>query len=603
MKRTSRALLPLLVVTGLLVTATPQLPADAAPPLPKGWTNEVLVRFAPGSDKAQRTKALRAAQSTKRLRAIPTEKRQLFTGTVVVDGAGDPRAVIAALQSRPDVEYAGPNRRVRAVSNDPEYVNQWNLSSAAGITLTPVQRFTGAGVTVAVIDSGKTNHPDLTGQFVGGYDFISDSSGADGNSGRDADPTDTGDYCDGEPSAWHGTAVAGTIAALRDNGRDIAGVAPGAKILPVRVLGQCGGIESDVIDAIAWASGATVSGVPTNTHPARVINLSLSTVDPAACSPDWQQAITTARSRGSIVVTAAGNVASAAQQYAPGNCAGVVNVAASTSTQQRASYSNYGTTVDLAAPGGDPSAPLPLLTVNSSTTNNGSYGVTRGIGTSFAAPQVSAVAAMLWSQQPGLTGPQVESMLASRARPASSCQGCGAGILDATRTLAPVLTGQSWAATPLAGGTTVRFTGIGFSQITSVTVGGLALTNLSVTSDTQFTGTMPAHLAPGPYVIRTVSPAGTTAVGRALYVDVPRVVALSATGKPAGTVIRITGRGFLPGMTADVGGVAATVTAVESPTSALVRIPAGTTGGRGIVHVTTSQGTSSGAKGAIFTWG
>lgn len=595
------------MLTALVAAATPQLPAHAAPPEPKGWSGEVLVRFAPGSDKADRTKALRAAQATKRLTTTPTEKRRLFTGTVVVDGAGDPQAVIAALAARSDVISVGPNRRVRAASNDPQYAAQWNLKGPASITLEPVQRFTGAGVTVAVIDSGKTNHPDLAGQFVGGYDFVSDSSGADGNSGRDSDATDTGDYCvfddnTYDPSSWHGTAVAGTIAALRDNGRDITGVAPGAKILPLRVLAQCGGVESDVIDAIAWASGATVPGVPTNTHPAKVINLSLSTVDPAGCSTDWQQAISTARSRGSLVVTAAGNQSGPAQNYAPGNCSGVVNVAASTSTQQRASYSNYGTTVDLAAPGGDSSAPLPLLTVNSTTTNTGAYSVTRSIGTSFAAPQVSAVAAMIWSQQPSLTVARVESMLAARARPASSCSSCGAGILDATRTLAPVLTGQKWSATPLPGGTQVTMSGIGFTGITTVTVGSRALTNLTVVSDTQLKGTMPAHVAPGSYVIRTVGPAGTTAVGRALYVDQPVVTSLSSRSAAAGTVIRVWGRGFLPGMTADVGGVAATVTRVESPTSALITVPAGTKGRRGVVHVKTTQGISSGTKGSIFTW-
>ncbi|CAI9405735.1 S8 family serine peptidase [Aestuariimicrobium sp. T2.26MG-19.2B] len=599
-----RWVLPLLVVTGVLAASTPPLPAEAAPGLPAGWSGEVLVRFAPSADRVHRTQVLRAAQSTKRLTRTPVEKRQLFTGTVVVDGAGDPQAVIAALRARSDVEYAVPNRRVTAVSNDPDFAKQWNLKGPASINVEPVWQWTGTGVNVAVLDTGRTAHPDLAGQYVGGYDFIADpTAGGDGN-GRDGDPTDVGDFCTstGDSSSWHGTAVAGTIAALRDNGRNIAGVAPGAKIVPLRVLGRCGGLESDVIDAIGWASGIPVPGVPTNTHPAKVINLSLSTLDPSSCTADWQQAVQAARAQGSLVVTAAGNAGAAAQNFAPGNCPGVLDVAASTSTQARAVYSNYGGPVDLAAPGGDQSAPLMLLGVNAGTTNNGSYTDVLGAGTSFAAPQVAGVAAMLWQQQPTLTVAQVEAALTSRARPAATCSGCGSGIVDASRTLTPTLSSQVWAATGLDGGTRVSFRGTGFTGVTAVTVGGVRLADLAVSSDTELSGVMPAHVSPGAYPIRMVGAAGTTMVGRATYVAQPVISSLSTTKGSSGIVIRVTGRGFLPGMTADVGGVAAVVTKVESPTSALVRIPAGSSGRRGIVHVTTSQGTSSGRKAAVFTW-
>ncbi len=237
------------------------------------------------------------------------------------------------------IEYAEPDRIMRkmATPTDPMYTQQWHYYETTGGLRLPAawDLSTGTGVKVAVIDTGIRPHADLAGQYVGGYDFISDATiGNDGN-GRDADPTDPGDWtaanecAAGEPasnSSWHGTHVAGTIAAATNNGVGVAGVAYGAKVVPVRVLGKCGGYTSDIADAIIWASGGTVTGVPANANVAKVINMSLG--GGGACGTTTQNAINSARSRGTVVIVAAGNENQNASNSNPANCAGVVAVAA-----------------------------------------------------------------------------------------------------------------------------------------------------------------------------------------------------------------------------------------------------------------------------------
>src|SRR5439155_26204113 len=155
----------------------------------------------------------------------------------------------------------------------------------------------GAGVTVAVLDTGITPHSDLTGNVIAGYDFISDPPTARDGDGRDPNPNDEGDWFNAgecgsttpETSSWHGTHVAGTIGALTDNGVGVAGIARNARIEPVRVLGKCGGFTSDIADAITWASGGRVSRVPRNPNPAKVINMSLG--GSGACGRTFQRPI------------------------------------------------------------------------------------------------------------------------------------------------------------------------------------------------------------------------------------------------------------------------------------------------------------------------
>jgi serine protease len=224
--------------------------------------------------------------------------------------------------------------------------------------------------------------------------------------------------------------VAGTIAALTNNGIGVAGVAYGAKVVPVRVLGQCGGYTSDIADGIIWASGGTVSGISNIAARAQVINMSLG--GGGACDTTTQNAINGARSRGTVVVVAAGNEAQNASNSSPANCSGVIAVAATNKSGGRASYSNYGTIVDVAAPGGDTGAAI-LSTLNAGTKAPGADSYAGYMGTSMATPHVAGVVALMLSKNPNLTPDQVEAALKSSARAfPASCSGCGAGIVDAS---------------------------------------------------------------------------------------------------------------------------------------------------------------------------
>jgi serine protease len=353
----------------------------------------------------------------------------------------------------PNVEYAEPDRMMHKMMtpNDTRYSEQWQyFDSVGGLRAnTAWDSATGTGVIVAVIDTGYRPHADLSGQFVGGYDFITDTAiAADGN-GRDSDASDPGDsttagQCGaGEPasgSSWHGTHVAGTIAAKTNNALGVAGTAFNAKVLPVRVLGKCGGYTSDIADAITWSSGGTVSGVPANANVAKVINMSLG--GGGACDTTTQNAINGARSRGTVVIVAAGNESQDASNSSPANCAGVVTVAATTKAGGRAYYSNFGTIVDVAAPGGDARVAGGgiLSTLNAGTTTPGADSYAFYQGTSMATPHVAGVAALMLSKTPGMTPDQIEAKLKSSARAfPASCSGCGAGIVDAAAAIGTVV--------------------------------------------------------------------------------------------------------------------------------------------------------------------
>jgi len=214
--------------------------------------------------------------------------------------------------SDPSVAYAEPDRiwKPQFVPNDTQYGQQWNYFDAtAGINLPAAwEKSTGSGVVVAVVDTGYRPHVDLAPNILPGYDFVTETAVANDGDGRDSDARDPGDAVPAgecgnsadEPSSWHGTHVAGTIAAVSNNGRGVAGVAFGAKVVPVRVLGKCGGYLSDIADGIVWASGGTVAGVPVNANPARVINMSLGGA--GECDSTAQAAIDSARSRRTVVV-------------------------------------------------------------------------------------------------------------------------------------------------------------------------------------------------------------------------------------------------------------------------------------------------------------
>ncbi|MGI4845126.1 MAG: S8 family serine peptidase [Janthinobacterium lividum] len=367
----------------------------------------------------------------------------------------DVQKVAAEMMARdPAIEYAEPDRIMThmATANDPYYAQQWHYTDATGGLRLPTawDKSTGTGVVVAVIDTGYRPHADLSGQFLQGYDFISSATiGNDGN-GRDSDASDPGDWVAagecyaGSPasgSSWHGTHVAGTVAAKTNNSLGVAGVAYNAKMIPVRVLGKCGGYTSDIADAITWSSGGTVTGVPANANKAKVLNLSLG--GSGACDATTQTAINGARSRGSVVVVAAGNDNMNVSNASPANCSGVIAVAATGKTGGRASYSNYGTLVDVAAPGGDGSYSV-ISTLNSGSSTPGSDNYAGYQGTSMATPHVAGVAALMFAAKSTLTPDQVESMLKSTARAfPATCSGCGTGIVDATAAVNAALGGTT----------------------------------------------------------------------------------------------------------------------------------------------------------------
>ena len=321
--------------------------------------------------------------------------------------------------------------------------HQWSLYEPnIGINMIPAWDIaTGRGVVVAVLDTGYLFHEDYENNLVGpGYDFITDPEIALDGDGRDANALDQGDAdinndcgVGASASSWHGSHVAGTIAATADNGLGIAGIAFNARILPVRILGKCGGFSSDIADAVTWASGGDVAGVPRNATPAQVINLSLG--GQADCSNSLQNAINGAISRGSTVVVAAGNDGVDASTFSPANCEGVITVAATTRSGDRASYSNFGDSVHLAAPGGDQrfSAEDGII----STVDRGRETQQQDIyafyvGTSMAAPSVAGVAALFYELDPNIPPQRVKTLLmASTDEFFGSCEGCGTGNLDA----------------------------------------------------------------------------------------------------------------------------------------------------------------------------
>jgi serine protease len=288
--------------------------------------------------------------------------------------------LMRALAADPSVEYVEVDQILHPAwtPNDTSYSSQWGFHGTYGIKAPAAWDITkGAGAVVAVLDTGITSHSDLSANVLPGYDFITNSTTAGDGNGRDSDASDPGDYSGSSRSSWHGTHVAGTVAAITNNGKGVAGTAPLAKIVPVRVLGRGGGATSDIADAVIWASGGTVSGVPANANPAEAINLSLG--GSGSCGTTMQNAINGAVSRGTTVVIAAGNSNANTSNFTPANCNNVIAVASITSTGARSSFSNYGTLIDIAAPGSGI-----YSTLNSGSTTPGSESYASYDGTSMA---------------------------------------------------------------------------------------------------------------------------------------------------------------------------------------------------------------------------
>lgn len=319
--------------------------------------------------------------------------------------------------------YSHPNYRLsaQATPNDPRYSQQWhypliNLDLAWDIA-TDVHP---TGARVAVIDTGSLpDHPDMAGQFSGGYDFISDVSNSGDGDGIDSDPTDPGDG-GGSASSFHGTHVAGTIAASTNNNLGVSGVSwkTATKIVPLRVLGEFGGTSYDVAQAVRYASGLDNASGTILDPPVDVINLSLGGA--SACSTDQQAAFDAARAAGVMVAVAAGNDSSNANSFSPANCDGIYTVSAVDPDLALAWYSNFGSTIEVAAPGGDTSRDRDgdgypdgvLSTLADDTASALQYEYSFYQGTSMAAPHFAGVLALMKSANPLLTPAHIDAMLA-----------------------------------------------------------------------------------------------------------------------------------------------------------------------------------------------
>ncbi|MGJ4730013.1 S8 family serine peptidase [Luteimonas sp. SDU101] len=375
----------------------------------------------------------------------------------------DAETLMRQLAADPNVEYVEVDQLMRALMtpNDPRYAEQWGFHSSAGGIRAPAawDKSTGAGVVVAIVDSGIIAHPDLDANSVGGYDFVSSTStgnagSGDGN-GRDPDPTDAS-------GVLHGTHVAGTVAAVTNNNTGVAGTAPDARLLHLRVLGNNGyGSTSDIVDAIVWASGGSVSGVPANANPAEVINLSLG--GSGSCSATYQNAINSAISRGSTVVIAAGNSNVNVSGASPANCNSIISVAANDQNGARSIWtggqaSNYGNLIDIAAPG---------TSILSTYRSGSSPAYANNSGTSMAAPHVAGVVALMQAAASSPKTPaEIETIIKQTARafPSTPSQPIGAGIIDANAAVTAVMGGTPGNAAPAASftstvnGLTVQFT-------------------------------------------------------------------------------------------------------------------------------------------------
>lgn len=357
-------------------------------------------------------------------------------------------AVLAQLRSDPDVEYAVPDGRryVHALApDDPLYAQQqWVLQPTAtapsAIDATDAWSMStgSSGLVIADIDTGvRSDHPDLGSRLLPGYCFISDAFEANGGNCPGAGADDPGDWvtsadlseseCSGlsaSPSSWHGTRVAGILGALTNNNLGIAGITWSGPILPVRALGKCGGFDSDIITAMLWAAGIPVAGAPNNSNPAKIINMSLGGT--GSCPQSYQDAIDQITALGTLVVVSAGNEGGPVD--APANCPGVAGVAGLRQAGTKVGYSNLGPQIALAAPAGNcvnTGAEQPCLYTITTTTNlgattpdaddytgdyycdqtTGSYTNctlananqyrTYNVGTSFAAPLISGIAALM----------------------------------------------------------------------------------------------------------------------------------------------------------------------------------------------------------------
>src|SRR5882762_1397881 len=366
---------------------------------------------------------------------------------------GEPiAATVERLRADPEVEYAEVDQRRyphATTPNDALFSEQWYLQQSSATTPSALDAVTAwdtttggigttgsTGIVIADLDTGvRFEHPDLQwagsgGRLLPGYTFISDTFVANDGDAQDADASDPGDWvtqadlskpeCSGgmaANSSWHGTRVSGLLGALSNNGAGIAGVTWSAWLLPVRVLGKCGGLDSDIIAGMLWAAGVPVTGVPNNPYPARIENMSLGAT--GSCPAQYADVIGQLTAKGVLVVVSAGNEGGPVD--APANCAGVAGVAGLRHAGTKVGYSSLGPEVALSAPAGNCPTGSPCTypitsTFNQGTTTPGTSGYTDqvsnpNLGTSFSAPLVSGIAGLMLAVNGNLTSAQLIARL------------------------------------------------------------------------------------------------------------------------------------------------------------------------------------------------
>lgn len=365
---------------------------------------------------------------------------------------------LSASMPQAEIEYISPEytRHPQLAPNDPLYTGNllqgsqsylydgtysarapgaWDISTGSETSV------------IAIVDTGVLpEHPELAGRSVSelGYDFVSandpgDFTNANDGDGRDADPTDPGDFCAGDASSWHGTEIASVAGALSNDGQGMAGIDWNARLLHARALGRCGGTDADIIDAVRWSAGLDVPGVPSNPTPARVINLSIG--GPTPCTSAWQDVIDELNALDAVMVVAAGNEGMNALRSSPANCADVITVG--WSDQQGGvddAFANYGIKVTVAAPGGD----IIVATNNGFSSYNESGNThRRQNGSSLSAAMISGTVSLMHSLNPNLSSADVRAALQSSTTPfaqTGECSTfyCGTGVLNMTRALTMV---------------------------------------------------------------------------------------------------------------------------------------------------------------------
>ena len=423
---------------------------------PKADSVGVIVKLRPASatSAVQKLASLadRSQGLAKRTGVAIQLKRQISDSTLVTtldSHQVDAAEALQRLRADPEVEYAVPDHRRYALAtspDDPLFAGQWYLKSTEVSAVNAINAWDSergaSGIVIAVLDTGVLyDHPDLGrtangGKLLPGFDFVNATAQGNDGDGRDADASDPGDWvssgdlsngafsgCAQSDSSWHGTRVSGMIAALTNNGSGVAGLDWGSQILPVRVLGKCGGTDSDILAGMRWAAGLHVNGIADNPTPARILNMSLG--GDSVCEPSYLDVIRELTALKVLVVVAAGNDGTVVSS--PGNCPGVAAIAAIRHAGSKVGFSNLGPEVSIAAPGGNcvninggPCLFSLDTTSNSGTTVPGAHTFTDqfnpNLGTSFSTPIVSGIAALMLSRNNNLTTAQLIARLREGAR-------------------------------------------------------------------------------------------------------------------------------------------------------------------------------------------